>query len=50
MMPLYQDGQSLFFADIRGRWDDSSNSEGNFGLALRTMIDPTWFVGAYGFL
>ncbi len=49
MMPLYQDGQSLLFADIRGRWDDQSNAEGNFGLALRKMIDPTWFVGAYGF-
>lgn len=49
MMPLYQDGQSLFFADIRGRFDDQSNSEGNFGLALRTMVDPTWFVGINAF-
>lgn len=49
MMPLYQDGQSLFFADIRGRFDDSSNSEGNFGLAVRKMIDPTWFIGLNGF-
>ncbi|MFO0919117.1 MAG: hypothetical protein U0872_12480 [Planctomycetaceae bacterium] len=49
MMPLYQDGQSLVFADIRGRWDDQSNSEGNFGLALRKMIDPSWFIGTYGF-
>lgn len=49
MMPLYQDGQSLLFADIRGRWDDQSNTEGNFGLALRKLVDPNWFFGVYGF-
>jgi|GEM_PF-1113904 len=49
MMPLYQDGQSLFFADIRGRFDDSQSYEGNFGLGLRTLVDPTWFIGVYGF-
>lgn len=49
MMPLYQDGQSLLFADIRGRWDDQSNTEGNFGLALRKLVDPNWFFGLYGF-
>ncbi len=49
MMPLYQDGQSLIFADIRGRWDDHSNSEGNFGLALRKLVDPTWLWGINSF-
>ncbi len=49
MMPLYQDGRTLLFADIRGRIDDASNTEGNLGLAVRTMIDPEWLVGLYGF-
>ncbi len=49
MIPLYQDGQSLIFADLRGRFDDSSNTEGNFGIAMRTLVDPTWFFGLYGF-
>ncbi len=49
MIPLFQDGQSLLFADLRGRFDDDDNREGNFGLGLRMMIDPYWIVGAYGF-
>ncbi len=49
MIPLFQDGQSLLFADIRGRLDDDDNREGNFGVGLRMMIDPFWIVGAYGF-
>lgn len=49
MMPIYQDGQSLIFADIRGRFDDQDSWEGNFGLALRQLVDPNWFYGIYGF-
>ncbi len=49
MIPLYQDGQSLIFADVRGRFADNSSTEGNFGLAMRTMVDPTWIFGLYGF-
>ncbi len=49
MVPLYQDGQSLLFADIRGQWDDVDNAEGNFGLAYRKMVDPFTIFGIYGF-
>ncbi len=49
MVPLLQDGRSLMFADIRGQWDDVDNAEGNFGLAYRTMLDPFWIFGIYGY-
>lgn len=48
-VPLAQDEQSLFFADLRGNIFDNSSAEGNFGLAYRHMIDDQWIAGAYGF-
>jgi len=49
VIPLDQDGQSLLFADLRGRFDDSNNTEGNFGLGYRSIVDPFWIVGVNGF-
>lgn len=48
-VPLAQDEESLFFADLRGNIFDNSSAEGNFGLAYRQMIDDQWIAGAYGF-
>ncbi|QDV52257.1 right-handed parallel beta-helix repeat-containing protein [Gimesia fumaroli] len=48
-VPLAQDEESLFFADLRGNIFDNSSAEGNFGLAYRRMIDDQWIAGAYGF-
>ncbi|WP_339726859.1 right-handed parallel beta-helix repeat-containing protein [uncultured Gimesia sp.] len=48
-VPLSQDEESLFFADLRGNIFDNSSAEGNFGLAYRRMIDDQWIAGAYGF-
>ncbi|QDT44106.1 hypothetical protein Pan241w_42120 [Gimesia alba] len=48
-VPLAQDEESLFFADLRGNIFDNSSAEGNFGLAYRHMIDDQWIAGAYGF-
>lgn len=48
-VPMLQDGTSMLFADIRGRFDDHSDNEGNFGLGVRHMLESGWNVGAYGF-
>ncbi|MCA9014982.1 MAG: right-handed parallel beta-helix repeat-containing protein [Planctomycetaceae bacterium] len=48
-VPLAQDEENLFFADLRGNIFDNSAAEGNFGLAYRRMIDDQWIAGAYGF-
>tara|TARA_R110002111_G_scaffold177181_2_gene243219 strand:+ start:1100 stop:3469 length:2370 start_codon:yes stop_codon:yes gene_type:complete len=48
-VPLSQDEESLFFADLRGNIFDDSTFEGNFGLAFRRMIDDQWIAGIYGF-
>lgn len=48
-IPLSQDEESLFFADLRGNIFDDSSAEGNFGLAYRRMINDQWIAGAYGF-
>jgi hypothetical protein len=48
-VPFLQNGTSMLFADIRGRFDDHSDNEGNFGLGVRHMLDSGWNVGAYGF-
>ena len=48
-IPLVQDERTLFFGDIRARFDDSSNREGNFGLGLRRMLDGGWNIGGYGY-
>lgn len=49
MLPLWQQDQSLFFADLRCQTDDLGNFEGNWGLGLRTIIDDHWIAGGYAF-
>lgn len=49
-VPLAQDGRSLFFGNLRGRFADGSSREGNFGLGVRRMLDNGWNIGAYGYL
>ncbi|WP_417385826.1 right-handed parallel beta-helix repeat-containing protein [Gimesia sp.] len=48
-IPLAQDEESLFFADLRGNIFNDSSSEGNFGLAYRRMVNDQWIAGMYGF-
>jgi parallel beta-helix repeat protein len=48
-IPLAQDEESLFFADLRGNIFDNSAAEGNFGLAYRHMVNDQWIAGGYGF-
>lgn len=47
--PLWQNDTSLLFADVRARFDDNSNREGNFGVGLRHMLDKGWNIGGYGY-
>lgn len=47
--PLWQDPNTLFFADIRGRLDSQDGREGNFGLGIRRMFNNGWNLGAYGY-
>lgn len=49
-IPLWQDDESLIFADLRGQADDSENLEGNWGIGLRKLVDNEWIWGAYGFV
>ena len=49
MIPLWQDGCSLLFADVRGQIDDNESMEGNWGLGLRTIRDNGWIFGGYTF-
>lgn len=48
-MPVWQNEDTLMFADIRGRLDDQSSREGNFGLGLRHQLNQDWILGGYGF-
>lgn len=45
--PLYQDLDSLLFADLRGRFFDGDNQEGNFALGFRQMLDQGWNLGVW---
>ena len=47
--PLWQDDDTLFFTDIRGRIDSRDSSEGNFGLGLRHQVNNDWALGGYAF-
>lgn len=49
LIPLWQNNDSLLFANIRGRLDNDDSYEGNIGLALRHMIDNGWNLGGYGY-
>ena len=48
-VPLSQDNDSLFYADLRAQMDDSENLEGNIGFGYR-RLGRSVIVGAYGFL
>jgi Inverse autotransporter, beta-domain len=48
-VPMLQDSSSMLFADIRGRFDDHSDQEGNFDLGVRHMLENGWNLGTYGF-
>lgn len=48
-IPLSQDADTLIFGSLRGRFDDKTSSEGNFGLGLRHMLPSGWNLGAYGY-
>ncbi|WP_296458526.1 right-handed parallel beta-helix repeat-containing protein [Rubinisphaera sp.] len=44
--PIWQDEESLIFADIRGLGTDGDAGEGNFGVAYRKIIDTQYILGA----
>lgn len=48
-LPLLQSERTLYFANLRGRIDDSSDNEGSIGGGVRHMLDSGWNLGAYGF-
>jgi hypothetical protein len=48
-VPLMQTDRTLFFGDLRGRFDGNSNREGNFGLGVRHMLANGWNLGGYGY-
>ena len=46
--PFKQDPESLFFADIRGKFFDGDNQEGNFAVGYRRMLPSGWNLGVWG--
>lgn len=48
-VPLLQNGTSMLFTDIRTRFDDRNDHEGNFGLGIRHMLSSGWNLGFYGY-
>lgn len=48
-VPLWQNGTTLAFGNVKTRIDDSTSMEGNFGLGLRHMLESGWNLGAYGY-
>jgi hypothetical protein len=48
-VPVWQDAESLLFADFSGEWDDTVAGTGFFGLGYRTFVDPCWIFGLYGY-
>jgi hypothetical protein len=45
--PLVQDGRSLVFADLRGRFFDEGEREGNFALGYRRVGEYGWNPGVW---
>ena len=43
--PLWQTESELFFADLRGLYNDQGATEGNWGLGYRKMITPDTIFG-----
>ncbi len=48
-MPITQNENTLVFTDLRGRFDDQSSNEGNFGIGMRRMQPDGWNFGVYGY-
>jgi len=48
-VPLWQDSTSLFFGRAVATFDDEDQSFGTIGGGYRTMVNPEWILGAYGF-
>ncbi|MBA3997672.1 MAG: hypothetical protein C0466_10945 [Candidatus Accumulibacter sp.] len=48
-LPLAQDARTLYFANVRTRFDNESGREGNFGLGARRMLENGWNLGTYGY-
>ena len=48
-LPLWQDGRSLLFGNLRGRFDNDDAGEGNLGLGVRRMYEAGWNLGGYGY-
>jgi Inverse autotransporter, beta-domain len=48
-VPLLQNGDSMLFTDLRGRFDDQGSQEGNFGFGVRHMLASGWNLGLYGY-
>jgi hypothetical protein len=49
LIPLWQNNDSLLFANLRGRVDNDDSYEGNIGVGLRHMLDNGWNLGGYGY-
>lgn len=48
-LPIVQDARTLYFANVRTRFDDEGSREGNFGLGMRRMLENGWNLGTYGY-
>lgn len=48
-LPLWQDGQTLWYLDIRGQVDDDDAGELNVGTGIRTLARPGLVFGTYLF-
>lgn len=48
-LPLAQSARTLFFGDIRMRFDDAESHEANVGLGIRHMLDSGWNIGGYSY-
>jgi hypothetical protein len=49
LLPVFQDADTLLFANVKARLDDNDSKEGNFGLGLRHMHASGWNGGVYGY-
>jgi len=48
-VPFAQTDRTLFFGDLRGRFDGGGSREGNLGFGVRHMLPNGWNVGGYGY-
>jgi len=48
-LPFTQNDRTLGFVSIRGRMDDNTSKEGNYGLGVRHMLPHGWNLGGYGY-